>query len=190
MNTEENEFGGWSTDDRTARSYAPIRFRKPVKALFFVPFWILVGTGMLKYATGQSMPAWFTIACLGSMGVAVLLACAIAATHKKAPTCFGCGQTMKLVQTVPTRAECEQRGYIAGPSGRAYARTGGGRRADEIRKSWYACARCKTYVLLDPRVRIPIGAYPEAIDQREAEFARLAKQRMEIARSLNVQTRA
>jgi hypothetical protein len=189
MNTEEEEFNGWSTDDRTAQTYAPIKFRKPVQALFFIPFWILIGTGILKYISGQSMPTWFTITCLGFMGVAIILACAIAVTHKKPPTCFKCRQPMKLVQTAPTQSECEQRGYIVGHSGHVYVRTGGWRRADEIRTSWYTCTRCKKYVLLDPQVRIPIGVYPEAIDQREAEYKRLAKQRMEIAQSLNLQTR-
>lgn len=189
MKTEEEEFKGWAIDDRTARTYAPIKFRKPVRTLFFIPFGMLIGTGMLKLFTGHSMPSWFTLACLGFIGVAAILAFAIDMTHKKAPICFKCRQPMKLVQTAPTQSECEQHSYILGPSGHVYGRSGEGRRADEILKSWYACARCKKHVLLDPQVRIPIGEYPKAIDQYEAGYKRLAEQRMEIAQSLNIQTR-
>lgn len=181
METEAQRFEGWSRDDRTARTYAPIKYRRPVKLLFFVPFWLLIGTGLLKHFAGLVLPGLWIAACLASIGLALILTCAIHAAHRKAPTCPQCGRAMKLTATRPSPRDCETHNYMLGPSGHAYHRTA--RSVCEVRKHWYICTPCKNYVFLD-LVEEPIGLFPGAMEQRESDYQRQAQQTLEIAKML------
>ena len=185
METEAQLFEGWSYDDRTARTYAPIRFRKHIQALFYIPFGILICAGVIKGLSARSPPPGLIIPCLAGMGASIALALGIGGFHKKPPTCPTCGRPMKLTKTLPSPQDCEKHRYRVGGSGHAYrrSRARGAERVDEVQKRWYVCAPCKSYVFLD-LVAEPLGLFPDAMEQREEAYKRFAQQKMEIKKVL------
>ena len=165
MNTEEIEFSGWTYDSQTEKTYAPIALRKVVRTTFYSCFGALIASGILKSITDISVPRWFVLAGFFGMAASVVLALISKSLSEKAPKCALCRKSMTLITTLPSQAECEERGYVRGKSGHAYTKVSDG--TLEVRKNWYACGDCKRYVLLDDQVTEIIGG----IAERESDYA-------------------
>ena len=185
METEAQLFDGWSKDDQTARTYAPIKYRNHIKGLFYLPFGILIGAGILKGISALSPPPGLVFACLACMGISIGLAVGMDRFHKKAPTCPRCGRPMKLTKTLPSPQDVERHHYMVGLSGHVYQRSSmdGAGRVDEVQKRWYICPPCKSYVWLD-LMAMPLGRFPDAMEQREADYKRFAQQKREVEKML------